>query len=196
MTIMTQNRLTSKSVPCCAPSEPAPCVKCSPVAVGFPGDLVDPWDAEAPPELWPDDCDDFIWELGTDPEPIGDDDHLWNVAPSEPSAEGMADYRDATAEMAAREHLDASETMTLAELVDRQAAFFESWGNPAGRMLAAAMAELAIKVRLTDATTPAELEARLEVLDADIRSDWEARGYDAAMSQLNGQAIGTFGHMA
>jgi hypothetical protein len=40
------------------------------------------------------------------------------------------------------------------------------------------MEELALKIRLTHATTPDEYEARIEVLDDGIREQWEARGYE------------------
>jgi hypothetical protein len=82
--------------PCCDPVEAAPCVVCEaagevangptvptpgdapthaqtvaelPPAVEvdpFPPDRLDAGDAEAPPELWPDWCDDDTWELGPD----------------------------------------------------------------------------------------------------------------------------------
>ena len=82
-----------------------------------------------------------------------------------PTAEDLADYGHWADESTARDHLDASERLTLAELVDRQAAFYRGWNNAAGEMMARAMDELALKVRLTDATTPDEFEARVEILD-------------------------------
>jgi hypothetical protein len=64
-------------------------------------------------------------------------------------------------------------------------------------MIARAMDELALKVRMTGATTPAELETRVEVLDAGIRADWESRGYDAGRtSRRCGPGGSAFGHMA
>jgi hypothetical protein len=42
---------TPTSRPAPASAEPDP----------FPPDQLDPWDAEAPPELWPDECDADVW---------------------------------------------------------------------------------------------------------------------------------------
>jgi hypothetical protein len=87
-------------------------------------------------------------------------------------------------------------TLSLAELVDRQADAFRAWPIDAGRMIAEALDELAMKIRMTGATTPAEFDARVEVVNRDLRETWEAVGYDRAMSD-SGEAPGpAFGHMA
>ena len=116
----------------------------------------------------------------------------------EPTDADLADYHDWTQETTAREHLDASERLTLAELVDRQAAFYRGWNNGAGEMIARAMDELALKIRLTDATTPDEFEARVEILDRDVREQWEAIGFEQgkAACPCHRQTGSMFGHMA
>lgn len=181
--------------PCCSATEPAPCQGCvelpavEPPAVELPaapielpGELVDPGDAESDPELWGPEHDEHLWNLGPDP------DHTTAEA-EEPTAEDLADD--------ARSHLDQSERLTLAELVDRQAAFYRSWNNEAGEMFARAMTDLAFKIAMTDSTTPAEFEARADVLDAEARAQWEAIGYDRAMESIAGNGVGSaFGHMA
>jgi hypothetical protein len=43
------------------------------------------------------------------------------------------------------------------------------------------MDELALKIRMTDATTPEEYEGRIEVLDDGIREQWEDHGYEAGL---------------
>jgi hypothetical protein len=65
-------------------------------------------------------------------------------------------------------------------------------------MFARAMDELALRVRLTDASTPAEFEARAEVLDADARAGREAIEYEEgkAACPCHGHAGPAFGHMA
>lgn len=174
--------------PCCSPAEAEPCIKCidvpasaddSPTAIEPDpapepaADLVDPDDAGSDPELWPD----------------GYDDHIWNLAPAE-----MAEARG---EKEARGHLDASDRLTLAELVDRQADFYRSWGNAAGGMLARAMEALAMKVRMTGAETPDDFDAREGELDAAARETWEAIGFEQGRMACQGEPAGTaFGHMA
>lgn len=57
--------------------------------------------------------------------------------------------------------LSASEPQfTLAELIDQEVRAYQAWGNPAGRLLAMHMAELAERVRFTGATTIEDYEAR------------------------------------
>lgn len=185
--------------PCCSPAEAEPCQGCVTVPVAelapasadvFPPDLVDAWDAEAPPELWPDDTDADVWTADADPVPDGDDDHLLNtaddwhapfaVAPYEPTEQDRIDSAEIFGAMEAQAHLDRSDRLTLAELADRQTDFYRSWGNATGTMFAEAMEALALKIRMTEATTPAELAARSDALDLAARETWEAIGYDSA----------------
>jgi hypothetical protein len=154
--------------PCCDPTEPAPCLACTPAEPDLapdviPGDLVDPGDVESDPELWPDGWDDHVWNLGPDPA-------------DEP----------------------APPTLSLAELVDRQADAYRAWPLDAGRMIARALDELALKIRMTDAATPAEFEARKDTLDADARAQWEAIGYEEgrASCPCHDHAGSAFGHSA
>lgn len=182
--------------PCCPASEPAPCSACvtadepavtelAPVAL-FPADRLDPWDAESDPNLWSPDTDEDVWNpTETDPVPIGDDDHLWNAG--EPSESDLADLGAWKNESAARDHLDHSERLTLAELADRQTDFYRSWGSATGAMFAAAMEALALKIRMTESTTPDELEARSDALDLAVRENWEAIGHDSALRQCQCQ---------
>jgi hypothetical protein len=137
-----------------------------------------------------------------DPTELDPDGQPWAGEPEptlafEPIPEDDTDYREWQSESAAREHLDAGERLTLAELVDRQTDFYWSWGNPAGEMLARAMDELALKVRMTDATTPAEFAARADELEDANRETWEAVGYDAGRESCRcGPGGSAFGHMA
>jgi hypothetical protein len=65
-------------------------------------------------------------------------------------------------------------------------------------MIARCLDELALKIRMTDATTPAEFEARIEVLDADARASWEAIGFEQgkASCPCHDHAGPAFGHPA
>lgn len=96
----------------------------------------------------------------------------------EPTAEERSEAAQIFAEMGAQSYLDHSETLTLAELVDRQVEFYRGWANPCGDMLAREMESLALKIRLTDAMTPEEYEGRIEVLDDEIRHQWQELGRD------------------
>jgi hypothetical protein len=91
----------------------------------------------------------------------------------------LAEAAEMFAEMDARQHLDLSQCLTLDQLIERQIEFYESWGNDAGQMFALHMTELLIKYRGAGApSTPAEAMARIEILEQDVRHDWEARGYE------------------
>jgi hypothetical protein len=94
------------------------------------------------------------------------------------------------AAMDARQHLDLSQCLTLDELIERQVEFYEGWQNEAGKMFALHMTELLIKYRSAgSASTPAEATARIEILEQDVRQDWEARGYDAGFDAGCRQAM-------
>lgn len=77
-----------------------------------------------------------------------------------------------------RPRLAAPSSATLAEHADHEANAYQAIGGPVATLFAQTMAELALKIRLTQATTPDEYEARIEVLDDGIREQWEARGYE------------------
>jgi hypothetical protein len=68
------------------------------------------------------------------------------------------------------------------ELIDQEALGYRAWETPVGDFLAREMEKLAQMVRWTQATTPAEHEARMAVWDNEIREQWEARGYEAGRS--------------
>ena len=65
-------------------------------------------------------------------------------------------------------------------------------------MLARAMDALALKIRMTDSTTPAEFEDREETLDLATRMDWETIGFERARAacRCHEPAGSAFGHMA
>lgn len=73
---------------------------------------------------------------------------------------------------------ESSPDATLADKADREASAYRALGTPEGDLFARSMDELALKIRMTQATTPDEYEGRIEVLDGDIRERWEARGYE------------------
>jgi hypothetical protein len=96
-----------------------------------------------------------------------------------------AEAAEMFAEMDARQHLDLSECLTLDQLIERQIEFYEGWQNEAGKWFALHMTELLIKYRGAGSpATPAEAMARIEVLEADVRQQWEAIGFE------NGKAAG------
>jgi hypothetical protein len=89
-------------------------------------------------------------------------------------AAGLLDADPATAQP----RMDPGPDATLAEKADREANAYRAWGTPVGDLFARTFEELATKIRMTQATTPDEYEGRIEVLDAGIREQWEARGYE------------------
>jgi hypothetical protein len=165
---------------------PVEVVAAAPAPFELP-EKVDPWDNELPAELWPDDTDADTWELGPEAEPE-----------FTPSAEDLAELSELNDAAVARDHLDQSERLTLAELADRQAAFYRAWGNACGAMFAEAMERVAFQIRLTSATSPDELAVRVEALDGDARQQWFEDGYREGRESCQCHAIetGTFGHHA
>ncbi|AGA26481.1 hypothetical protein [Singulisphaera acidiphila] len=75
-------------------------------------------------------------------------------------------------------HLPARRKATLAEMAQHEADAFRTVGTPEGMLFARTMDELALKIRMTAATTPDDYEARIEILDADVRQRWQAIGYE------------------
>ena len=67
--------------------------------------------------------------------------------------------------------------LTLAEVVEHETMGYRAWGTPTGEFLARQMERLAQLIRWTNATTPEDHEARIEVWDAEIREQWFERGY-------------------
>jgi hypothetical protein len=172
--------------PCCNPVEAAPCVACvaavevadvqaaldpaaAPVTAQavaellpafdpFPPDRLDAGDGEAPPELWPDWTDNWFW------------------TPDEPESDTPGpDTADEPAEAPAP-------LLSLAELVEAVAVAYRSWPVAAGAMIARHLEDLAQRIRFVSATTPAEYEARAELIDRESRDQWEAIGFDAGRS--------------
>jgi hypothetical protein len=90
--------------------------------------------------------------------------------------------------------VDDGKRLTLDELVERLAAFFDldsygddnldfvSWGSEAGRLIGEELRALAFKIRLVDANTPDEYRLRVDQLDEDARECWRAEGYIAGVA--------------
>ncbi len=68
-------------------------------------------------------------------------------------------------------------SLTLAEVVAREAIGYRARGTATGEFLARQMERLAQLIRWTDAATPEDHEARMEVWDEEIREQWFDRGY-------------------
>jgi hypothetical protein len=78
----------------------------------------------------------------------------------------------------ARHGLEANPGTTLAEHVHNEANAYRAMGTPLAKLLAHTMDALALKITMTQATTPEEYDARIDALEADVREQWEARGYE------------------
>jgi len=66
-------------------------------------------------------------------------------------------------------------------------------------MIAETLDRLAMQIRLTEATNPAEFEAQVEVLEADARASWESAACRDGLEAGRRQARPTgsaFGHDA
>jgi hypothetical protein len=92
-------------------------------------------------------------------------------------------------------------TLDLAGLVDKQADAYRAWPVDAGKMIADALDQLAMQIRMTKATNPADFAARVEMLEADVRQQWEAIGFEAGLQAQAGRldhrvTCGIFGHPA
>jgi hypothetical protein len=118
------------------------------------------------PAEFPDDPDAGTWELGPDP----DGPH--------PTEEDLAEAAEVFGAMDAQRHLDRSDRLTLDALIEHQISAYESWGNDAGRMFAAHMTELLMRVRWVKAETPDDYDARHEIVEQDARETWFRRGFE------------------
>jgi hypothetical protein len=72
----------------------------------------------------------------------------------------------------------AGPRFTFAELIDQEALGYRAWGTAVGDFLARCLEDQAQLVRWTEATTPEDLEARLEVWNQDIRNQWYSLGFE------------------
>jgi hypothetical protein len=97
----------------------------------------------------------------------------------QPTAEEEAEAAEIFGAMSARDYLDRSDRLTLLELVARQAEFYRQWETEVGDLLARTLEDLGQKIRFTQAETPSDYEARLEILEQDARQDSEARRHEA-----------------
>jgi hypothetical protein len=95
----------------------------------------------------------------------------------------LAEFATWRREQDAREHLDRSATLGLAELVEYQAAFYRAWPTDAGAMIAQALDALAAKIGYAGATTPAEWDARAETIEQEARAQWEDIGFEQGKAQ-------------
>jgi hypothetical protein len=121
-------------------------------------------------------------------QPVDLPDHYSDEAPA--LDHDPAEAAETFAEMDARQHLDLSQCLTLDQLIERQIEFYEGWGNEAGKWFALHMTELLLKYRGAGSpSTPAEAMARIEILEQDVRHDWEARGYDAGFEAGRREAM-------
>jgi hypothetical protein len=102
----------------------------------------------------------------------------------EPTPEEWTEIEELRNEAAARDLLDRSATLSLADLADHVATHFRGWHNDAGDLFARTLEELGQKIRFTQADTPADFEARLEILEADRDDSHYRDGYE------NGLIIG------
>ena len=73
------------------------------------------------------------------------------------------------------------EPASLVEIVEHEAMGYRAWGTREGDFLARQMDRLSQLIRWTGAKTPEEHEDRMEVWDAEIREQWEARGFEEGM---------------
>jgi hypothetical protein len=69
--------------------------------------------------------------------------------------------------------------LTLAELIERQVSFYQSWQSDAGNLIAATLADLVAAIEHLGAATVAEYRDRAEILELDARADRDARMWDA-----------------
>jgi hypothetical protein len=145
----------------------------------------------APGELWPAWTDADVWTI-TEPDPDPDPE------PYAPTADDLAELAELAAAATARDFLDASERLTLADLAEHQAAFYRRWHNGAGDLFGRIMEDLAQKIRYVSAETPADFEAREETIDRDARQTWEEVGFRAGRDTCPCHALTdhTFGHHA
>jgi hypothetical protein len=80
--------------------------------------------------------------------------------------------------------------LTLAEIVDHEAIGYRAWGTPAGDLLARQIERLAQLIRWTNAESPEDHEARMEVWDEEIRERWFDRGYHEGYEAGRREAVG------
>lgn len=139
------------AAPCCDSLEEAPCLGCSDHHI-IPG---------ADPEMTPDELADLAELNRTNPAGAVE------VDPARyPAYLGWPGY---TAnwrwhETPAR---DPEPRLTLAELIDSEAARMRRMGTDAGDLMAGALTELSRVVRLVDASRPDQVEERLSILERD-----------------------------
>jgi hypothetical protein len=106
-----------------------------------------------------------------------------------PTPEDEAEAAEIFGAMDSRQHLDRSDRLTLAQLIERQVSFYAGWQTAAGTLLADTLADLAAAVRYTEAASVEEYRDRLEILEQDARADRDARMWDAGFDAGCRQAM-------
>jgi hypothetical protein len=114
-------------------------------------------------------------------------------APYCPTPEDEAEAAAMFAAMDAQNYLEGTlpgceRTLTLAELVDRQTGFYRGWGTAAGEMIARQMEQLAMAIRWCHAETPADYEARHEIVEQDARETWFNQGFEEGRQKGRSEA--------
>jgi hypothetical protein len=174
--------------PCCPPEASSPCNGCSttdaatptaePLLDVFPGeapeldpaadfdpadllppDRLDPWDSQGDPALWGDDTDADRWELGPDLAEI--------------------DQWESTQETGA--------TLSLADLVTKQAEAYRAWPIAAGAMIADCLDGLAARIAYLNARTPADYKARIDTIEDEAAQQHEEIGYQEGLAQARAE---------
>lgn len=77
-----------------------------------------------------------------------------------------------------RHRLDAHPESTLADKAQHEADAYRTIGSAEGLLFARTLDELAAKIRMTQAKTADVYEARIEILEADVRERQEAIGFE------------------
>jgi hypothetical protein len=107
----------------------------------------------------------------------------------EPTDEVWAEIQLVRDAQTARDFLDQSATLRLPALVEHQAVFFRYWPSAAGEMVARHMEELALRIRWVKAETPADYEARAEIVERDARETWRQAGYEDGLAAGRREAM-------
>jgi hypothetical protein len=108
------------------------------------------------------------------------------AAADEPGAD-LAEFAEWSADQTAREHLNRSAVLGLAELIGHTAEFFRRWPTQAGALISETLDDLAAKVAATGATTPTEYRDRIGVLADEAREQWESVGFENGLAQARAE---------
>jgi hypothetical protein len=138
-----------------------------------------------PADLFPGEMVD-PWDCQADPTLWGDDTDTdrWELGPAADRDEPAA-------------------TLSLADLVTKQAEAYRAWSTAAGAMIADCLDALAARIAYLNARTPAEFADRLDAIEQDARETWRDSGFQEGLTQArrecerrHGSNRGMFGHPA